>query len=93
MWVLLNTKEFLERLIASAVDAIVAADASDGTIILFNQGAENLFGRPADDTVGKLRFDELFRGTIDGTVHNMRRHRDRHGPGRDPRTRLREQAR
>ncbi len=57
---LLNTKEFLERLIASAVDAIVAADASDGTIILFNQGAENLFGRPAEDTVGKLHLDELF---------------------------------
>jgi len=57
---LLNTKEFLERLIASAVDAIVAADAADGTIILFNQGAENLFGRPAEDTVGIVRLDELF---------------------------------
>lgn len=57
---LLNTKEFLERLIASAVDAIVAADAADGTIILFNQGAENLFGRAAEDTVGVAHLDELF---------------------------------
>lgn len=57
---LLNTKEFLERLIASAVDAIVAADAADGTIILFNQGAENLFGRAAEETVGKERLDRLF---------------------------------
>jgi PAS domain S-box-containing protein len=57
---LINTKEFLERLIASAVDAIVAADASDGTIILFNHGAENLFGRVAEETVGKVRLEELF---------------------------------
>jgi PAS domain S-box-containing protein len=57
---LLNTKEFLEQLIASAVDAIVAADSTDGTIILFNQGAQNLFGRTAEDTVGKVRLDELF---------------------------------
>ncbi len=57
---LLNTKEFLEQLIASAVDAIVAADSTDGTIILFNRGAENLFGRAAEDTVGKVRLDELF---------------------------------
>ncbi len=57
---LINTKEFLERLIASAVDAIVAADSMDGTIILFNQGAENLFGRAAEETVGKVSLDELF---------------------------------
>lgn len=57
---LINTKEFLEQLIASAVDAIVAADAADGTIILFNRGAENLFGRAAEETVGKVRLDELF---------------------------------
>ncbi len=57
---LLNTKEFLEQLIASAVDAIVAADSTDGKIILFNRGAENLFGRTADDTVGKVFLDELF---------------------------------
>ncbi|MFH2005655.1 MAG: PAS domain S-box protein [bacterium] len=57
---LINTKEFLERLIASAVDAIVAADSLDGQIILFNRGAENLFGRSADDTVGKARLEDLF---------------------------------
>ena len=57
---LTKTKEFLERLIASAVDAIVAADAVDGHIILFNHGAENLFGRPAGEAVDKLTLADLF---------------------------------
>src|SRR4029079_15302256 len=37
-----STKEFLERLIDSAVDAIIAGNVR-GQIILFNQGAERLF--------------------------------------------------
>jgi PAS domain S-box-containing protein len=57
---LTKTKEFLERLIASAVDAIVAADAVDGHIILFNQGAENLFGRSAEEAVDRLTLADLF---------------------------------
>ncbi|MDX9999805.1 MAG: PAS domain S-box protein [Polyangia bacterium] len=57
---LTKTKEFLERLIDSAVDAIVAADAATGTIILFNEGAANLFGRPTEQVVGRLNLTELF---------------------------------
>ena len=49
-----KTKEFLERLIDSTVDAIIAADFT-GQIILFNQGAERLFGYRADDVIGKIR--------------------------------------
>ena len=47
-----STKEFLERLIDSTVDAIIAADLK-GQIILFNQGAERLFGYRARDVIGK----------------------------------------
>jgi PAS domain S-box-containing protein len=57
---LTKTKEFLERLIASAVDAIVAADAMDGRIILFNRGAEKLFGLAAEEAMGKRRLVDLF---------------------------------
>ena len=39
-----KTKEFLESLIEASVDAIVAADLS-GTIILYNKGAERIYGR------------------------------------------------
>ena len=54
-----STKEFLERLIDSTVDAIIAADLR-GNIILFNQGAERLFGYRARDVMGKLPVWELY---------------------------------
>jgi PAS domain S-box-containing protein len=54
-----STKEFLERLIDSTVDAIIAADMR-GQIILFNQGAERLFGYAARDVIGKLPVWELY---------------------------------
>ena len=54
-----STKEFLERLIDSTVDAIIAADMR-GSIILFNQGAERLFGYRARDVIGKLPVWELY---------------------------------
>jgi PAS domain S-box-containing protein len=54
-----STKEFLERLIDSTVDAIIAADMR-GSIILFNQGAERLFGYRARDVIGKLPVWDLY---------------------------------
>ena len=54
-----STKEFLERLIDSTVDAIIAADLQ-GQIILFNQGAERLFGYRARDVIGKMPVWELY---------------------------------
>jgi PAS domain S-box-containing protein len=54
-----STKEFLERLIDSTVDAIIAANL-DGQIILFNQGAERLFGYRARDVIGHLPVWDLY---------------------------------
>jgi PAS domain S-box-containing protein len=54
-----STKEFLERLIDSTVDAIIAADMR-GQIILFNQGAERLFNFRAPDVIGKKPVWELY---------------------------------
>jgi PAS domain S-box-containing protein len=54
-----STKEFLERLIDSASDAIVATDVN-GQVILFNKGAENLFKMQAADVVGNLYFEDLY---------------------------------
>ena len=54
-----STKEFLERLIDSTVDAIIAADMR-GNIILFNQGAERLFGYSPGDVIGKLPVWKLY---------------------------------
>ena len=64
-----STKEFLERLIDSTVDAIIAADLK-GRIMLFNQGAERLFGYRARDVIGKKPVWELY--DIDGARQIMR---------------------
>ncbi len=54
-----TTKEFLERLIDSTVDGIVAADLR-GRVILFNQGAARLTGFRPEEVVGKLPVWKLY---------------------------------
>jgi PAS domain S-box-containing protein len=54
-----QTKEFLENLIQSSVDAIVAADI-DGRIILFNRAAERFLGHGAREVVGQATLDAFF---------------------------------
>jgi PAS domain S-box-containing protein len=66
------TKEFLERLIDSTVDAIVAADLR-GHIILFNRGAERLYGYRADEVIGKLMVWDLYADGVPRQVMRMLR--------------------
>jgi PAS domain S-box-containing protein len=54
-----STKRWLESLINSSVDAIVAANMK-GDIILFNKGAERIFGYKAEDVLGKLHVTKLY---------------------------------
>ncbi len=54
-----QTKEFLERLIDSSVDAVIAADMK-GTVILFNKAAEAITGYAAADAVGKLSVTRIY---------------------------------
>jgi PAS domain S-box-containing protein len=56
-----TTKEFLENLINSSVDAIVAADMN-GNIMLFNKGAEKMYGYRADDVIGRMHVTQLYPG-------------------------------
>lgn len=46
-----ETKDFLEHLIDSSVDAIVSADMRGG-ILLFNRAAERVYGKPAAEMLG-----------------------------------------
>ena len=46
-----KTKDFLQRVIDSSVDAIISCDMK-GRIVLFNRAAERIYGRAARDVVG-----------------------------------------
>jgi PAS domain S-box-containing protein len=81
-----STKEFLERLIDSTVDAIIAADMR-GQIILFNQGAERLFGHRATEVIGKLGVWELYDEGGARQVMKMLRSTSHGGVGRLEQTR------
>jgi len=65
---LLKRFEFEHNLINSSIDAIIASDR-DGTIIVFNQVAENLLGYSEDEMVRKMSFNDLF---APGTVEELR---------------------
>ncbi|MBZ0231852.1 MAG: PAS domain S-box protein [Deltaproteobacteria bacterium] len=80
------TKEFLERLIDSTVDAIVAADMR-GTVILFNQGAERLYGYRADEVIGKLPVWELYDEGVPRQIMRMLRSTSHGGVGHLEQTR------
>jgi PAS domain S-box-containing protein len=81
-----TTKEFLERLIDSTVDAIIAADLH-GNIILFNQGAERLFGYRARDVIGKIPVWELYEEGGAKQIMRMLRSTSYGGVGRLEQTR------
>lgn len=81
-----STKEFLERLIDSTVDAIIASDLR-GQIILFNQGAERLFGYRARDVIGRLPVWDLYEEGGGKQIMRMLRSTSYGGVGRLEQTR------
>ena len=54
-----QTTDFLERLIDSSVDAIIAGDMT-GKVILFNKGAEAICGYTADEALATLNVRQLY---------------------------------
>lgn len=54
-----RAKDFLERLINSSVDAIIAADMR-GKIILFNRGAEAISGYSEEEALKRLNVKDLY---------------------------------
>ncbi|MFW5920580.1 MAG: PAS domain S-box protein [Polyangiales bacterium] len=76
-----KTKEFLESLINASVDGIIAADM-DGRIVLFNKGAERIYGYSADEAIGKMNVRELYQGNTAREVMKMLRSDKHGGPGR-----------
>lgn len=75
---LTRTKEFLERVIDSSVDAIVSADRA-GLVLLFNPAAERIYGYDAADVIGKMDVRALY--PAGEAIEVMRRIRSSdHGP-------------
>ena len=74
------TKEFLERLIDSTVDAIVAADMR-GQIILFNRGAERLYGYRSEEVIGKIAVWDLYGEGVPRQIMRMLRSTSHGGVG------------
>lgn len=76
-----QTTDFLERLIDSSVDAIIAADLQ-GNIIVFNKAAEAIVGYSAEDAVGRLHVSKLYPPGVARELMKKLRSGDFGGPGR-----------
>jgi PAS domain S-box-containing protein len=76
-----KTKDFLEKLIDSTVDAIIAAD-TDGVILLFNPGAVRLFGWAAEEAIGRLHTESLYPDGVERQIMRMLRSASYGGVGR-----------
>jgi PAS domain S-box-containing protein len=76
-----HTKEFLERLIDSSVDAIIAADLT-GKVILFNQGAASILGYTSEEALASVNVRDLYPPGISREVMTRLRSNDEGGRGR-----------
>ena len=76
-----KTKEFLEKLVDSTVDAIVASDLR-GNVIIFNQGAERLFGYSSAEVIERIPVWELYAEGVPKQMMRMLRSTQYGGVGR-----------
>jgi PAS domain S-box-containing protein len=76
-----RTTEFLERILNSAVDGIIAADLR-GNILLFNQGAERICGYRAVDVIGNMSVKNLYSAGVAQDVMRLIRSAEHGGGGR-----------
>ena len=57
---LVETNEFLKKIIDSSVDGIIATDLK-GNILIFNKGAENILGYKAEEVLnGKVNISQIY---------------------------------
>ena len=76
-----RTSEFLNRILNSTVDGIIAANMR-GTILLFNQGAERICGYKAGDVIGRMSVRKLYPSGIAREVMRLIRSAEHGGGGR-----------
>jgi PAS domain S-box-containing protein len=76
-----RTTEFLERILNSTVDGIIAADMR-GEVLLFNQGAERICGYRAGDVIGNISVKQLYPAGVAQEVMRLIRSAEHGGGGR-----------
>lgn len=76
-----KTKDFLERVIESSVDAIISADMN-GLVLLWNRAAERISGLDAKDVIGHLNVRDLYPAGIASMIMRLIHAREHGGPGR-----------
>jgi len=76
-----RTTEFLERILNSTVDGIIAADMR-GAVLLFNQGAERICGYRAVDVIGNMSVKSLYPPGVAQEVMRLIRSAEHGGGGR-----------
>ncbi|AKT43360.1 PAS domain S-box protein [Chondromyces crocatus] len=78
---LTKTKEFLERVIESSVDAIISADMN-GVVLLFNRAAERIYGYTSAEVVGLKTLHDLYPDGSATQIMRLIQSGDHGGPGR-----------
>lgn len=76
-----KTKEFLERVIESSVDAIISAD-NEGVIRLFNRAAERIYGYRAGEVIGMMNVRDLYAPNRASQIMRLIKSPEHGGPGR-----------
>ncbi|HKK98675.1 MAG TPA: PAS domain S-box protein [Desulfotignum sp.] len=73
--------DFLDNIISCSPNAIMAMDMT-GKIILWNQGAEELFDLPAEDVLGRMTVQQIYSKAVAAEVTQMMRDPKYGGVGR-----------
>ena len=73
--------DFLDNLVKSSPDAIIATDMN-GRILLWNKSAEEILGYAAEEVIGKMNIQQIYPEGMAKQVMKMMRAPEYGGPGR-----------
>ncbi len=73
--------DFLNKIIQSSPNAIMAADLS-GTILIWNQSAEEIFGYASEDVIHKMKMEDIYTRKIAGKIVDLLHSREYGGSGK-----------
>ena len=73
--------DFLDKIIRTAPNAIIATDMQ-GNIIMWNRGAEEILGYRAEEVVGKMNIERIYPESVAREVMKMMRSPEYGGQGR-----------